>query len=153
MGSLTAVAVAGDGQRAAPSGKGRRSVHLEHLQSWDLQPQCPCQHKPTLLAHLPARTFHGSPTGTGYNSALPRGFTLAQGQRSGDHPESLPYLLSGHESFPAHSILYHCNSIDFTGTNPDLQRVTQIRPLLTKALCLKEKYLQSIFRALKQSTL
>lgn len=136
-----------------PSGKGRRSAHSEHLQSWDLQPQCPCQHKPTLPAHLPARAFHGSLRGTGYNSALPHGFTQEQGQRSGDGPEFLPYFLPGHESFPTPSLLYHCNSIDFTGTNPDLQRVTQIRPLLTKALCLKEKYLQSIFRALKQSTL
>lgn len=68
-------------------------------------------------------------------------------------PTVPPLFIVRHESFLTHPILYHCNSIDFTGTNPDLQRVTQIRPLLTKALRLKEKYLQSIFRALKQSTL
>lgn len=59
--SAHVVAVAVDGQSC--SIWERQEVCT--LQSWDLQPQCPCQHKPSVPAHLPARTFHGSPRGTG----------------------------------------------------------------------------------------
>lgn len=92
------------------------------------------------ISHFSPDAFHGSPIGSS---------PLAPEQNLG-HPLS---SLLGHESIPTHPALYHCNSTDFIGANPDLQRVTQIRPPLTKAPRLKEKYLQSIFKALKQSTL